>query len=69
MVSMKVVSVGRLTDHYNPQDKTVNLSPDVYNNNSVAAAAIAAHECGMLYNTQLHAPVTNALSYGASSSF
>ena len=44
---VKVVSVaGRLTDHYNPQDKTVNLSPDVYNNNSVAAAAVAAHECG-----------------------
>ena len=45
--NVKVVSVtGRLTDHYNPQDKTVNLSPDVYNNNSVAAAAVAAHECG-----------------------
>lgn len=37
---------GRLTDHYNPADKTVNLSPDVYNGNSVAAAAVAAHECG-----------------------
>ncbi len=37
---------GYLTDHYNPQNKTVNLSPDVYNGRSVAAAAIAAHECG-----------------------
>ena len=37
---------GRLTDHYNPTDKTVNLSPEVYNGNSVAAAAVAAHECG-----------------------
>jgi uncharacterized protein len=44
---VKVVSVeGFLTDHYNPLTKTVNLSPDVYNNYSVAAAAIAAHECG-----------------------
>ena len=44
---VKVVSVeGRLTDHYNPQDKTVNLSQDVYYGRSVAAAAIAAHECG-----------------------
>lgn len=37
---------GQLTDHYNPQDKTVNLSNDVYNGRSVAAAAVAAHECG-----------------------
>jgi hypothetical protein len=44
---VKVISVeGQLTDHYNPMDKTVNLSPDVYNGNSVAAAAVAAHECG-----------------------
>ncbi len=47
ITEVKVVSVaGRLTDHYNPQDKTVNLSPDVYNSNSIAAAAVAAHECG-----------------------
>lgn len=47
ITDVNVVSVaGRLTDHYNPQDKTVNLSPDVYNTNSVAAAAVAAHECG-----------------------
>ena len=44
---VKVVSVqGKLTDHYNPQDKTINLSPDVYNKNSIAAAAVSAHECG-----------------------
>lgn len=44
---VKVVSVeGRLTDHYNPLNKTINLSPEVYSNYSVAAAAIAAHECG-----------------------
>ena len=44
---VKVVSVqGRLTDHYNPQTKTVNLSEDVYYQNSMAAAAVAAHECG-----------------------
>jgi Zn-dependent membrane protease YugP len=44
---VKVESVeGELTDHYNPLKKTVNLSPDVYNGRSVAAAAVAAHECG-----------------------
>lgn len=37
---------GHLTDHYNPGDKTVNLSESVYSSASVAAAAIAAHECG-----------------------
>lgn len=37
---------GHLTDHYNPSDGTVNLSESVYNSNSVAAAAVAAHECG-----------------------
>lgn len=37
---------GRLTDHYNPQTKIVNLSEDVYNGRSIAAAAVAAHECG-----------------------
>ncbi|WP_316750327.1 zinc metallopeptidase [Pedobacter gandavensis] len=37
---------GQLTDHYNPADKTVNLSTDVYHGRSVAAAAVAAHECG-----------------------
>ncbi|MBR4160185.1 MAG: zinc metallopeptidase [Bacteroidaceae bacterium] len=44
---VRVISTpGQLTDHYNPVDKTVNLSEDVYNDCSVAAAAIAAHECG-----------------------
>lgn len=44
---VKVVSVeGRLTDHYNPLEKTVNLSPDVYEGRNVSAAAVAAHECG-----------------------
>lgn len=37
---------GTLTDHYNPTKRTLNLSPDVYNGTSVAAAAVAAHECG-----------------------
>jgi Zn-dependent membrane protease YugP len=37
---------GQLTDHYNPDKKTINLSPDVYNNRSIAAAAVAAHETG-----------------------
>lgn len=37
---------GELTDHYNPENKTVNLSPDVYAGHSVSAAAVAAHECG-----------------------
>src|SRR3990170_1908383 len=44
---VKVVSVnGFLSDHYNPVNKTVNLSPDVYNGTSVSAAAVSAHECG-----------------------
>ncbi len=47
---------GRLTDHYNPTDKTVNLSEGVYSGTSVAAAAVAAHECG-------HA-VQHATEYG-----
>ncbi len=44
---VRVVSTpGMLTDHYNPQDKTVNLSEGVYNQRNAAAAAVAAHECG-----------------------
>ena len=44
---VKVTSVeGFLTDHYNPANRTVNLSPEVYNGRSIAAAAVAAHECG-----------------------
>ena len=41
-----LASPGRLSDHYNPADKTVNLSPEVYGGRSVSAAAVAAHECG-----------------------
>ncbi|MFN0174553.1 MAG: zinc metallopeptidase [Saprospiraceae bacterium] len=44
---VKITQVdGELTDHYNPSDHTVNLSHDVYHGRSVAAAAVAAHECG-----------------------
>src|SRR6266550_1178570 len=44
---VKVTSVdGFLSDHYNPANKTVNLSPGVYEGRSIAAAAVAAHECG-----------------------
>src|SRR5829696_5622980 len=44
---VKVVSVqGFLSDHYNPANKTINLSPEVYNNYSISAAAVAAHETG-----------------------
>lgn len=47
ITDVRVTSVdGQLTDHYNPATKTVNLSAPVYNNASVAAAAVAAHECG-----------------------
>lgn len=44
---VKVISVeGQLSDHYNPLNKTVNLSADVYNGRNAAATAVAAHECG-----------------------
>jgi Zn-dependent membrane protease YugP len=44
---VRVESVqGQLTDHYNPQTKTINLSQEVYNGRSIASAAVAAHECG-----------------------
>lgn len=47
ITDVKVISTpGRLTDHYNPSDKTVNLSEAVYNQRNAAAAAVAAHECG-----------------------
>lgn len=47
ILDVKVISTpGHLSDHYNPKDKTINLSDGVYNSNSVAAAAVAAHECG-----------------------
>ncbi|GAB2558873.1 zinc metallopeptidase [Spirosoma aerophilum] len=56
---VRVVSVeGMLTDHYNPQDKTVNLSADVYYGRSVASAAVAAHECGhAVQHQQAYAPL------------
>jgi Zn-dependent membrane protease YugP len=44
---VRVISVaGQLTDHYNPVNKTVNLSEAVYNQRNAASAAVAAHECG-----------------------
>ena len=47
ITDVSVISVeGELTDHYNPMNKTVNLSPDVYYGRNVSAAAVAAHECG-----------------------
>lgn len=49
---------GHLTDHYNPQNKTVNLSESVYNSNSIAAAAVAAHECGhAIQHARAYAPL------------
>ncbi len=47
ITDVKVISTpGALTDHYNPANKTVNLSESVYNERNAAAAAVAAHECG-----------------------
>ena len=47
ITNVKVISTpGQLTDHYNPADRTVNLSEAVYNQRNAAAAAVAAHECG-----------------------
>ena len=47
ITDVRIISAeGRLTDHYNPADKTVNLSESVYAERSAASAAIAAHECG-----------------------
>ncbi|MGN0226825.1 MAG: zinc metallopeptidase [Paludibacteraceae bacterium] len=49
---------GQLTDHYNPSTKTVNLSEDVYNGANVAAAAVAAHECGhAVQHQEAYAPL------------
>ncbi|WP_224746540.1 zinc metallopeptidase [Mucilaginibacter rigui] len=61
---VRVISVeGQLTDHYNPEDKTVNLSPDVYHSRSIAAAAVAAHECG---HAVQHARAYSWLSFRSS---
>lgn len=50
---------GHLTDHYNPANKTVNLSEGVYNSNSIMAAAVAAHECGhAVQHARAYAPLT-----------
>lgn len=50
---------GSLTDHYNPANKTVNLSESVYESDSVMAAAVAAHECGhAVQHAQAYAPLT-----------
>ncbi len=76
ITDVQVVSVpGFLSDHYNPMNKTVNLSPDVFEGRSVAAAAVAAHECGhavqhataysMLTFRSAIVPVVNVASMGA----
>lgn len=56
---VKVISVeGQLTDHYNPANKTVNLSTDVYNGRNAAAVAVATHECGhAVQHAQAYAPL------------
>ena len=56
---VNIVSIeGQLTDHYNPETRTVNLSNDVYYGRSVAAAAVAAHECGhVLQHANGYAPL------------
>jgi uncharacterized protein len=47
ITDVRVESVeGQLTDHYNPVDKTINLSHEVFNGRNISAAAVAAHECG-----------------------
>jgi len=51
---------GQLTDHYNPQNRTVNLSYEVYHGRNVAAAAVAAHECG---HAVQHATAYNMLQF------
>jgi uncharacterized protein len=56
---VQVISTdGELTDHYNPMKKTVNLSRNIYQGNSIAAAAIAAHECGhAIQHANAYAPL------------
>lgn len=60
ITDVQVISTsGHLTDHYDPRNKTVNLSDSVYNSNSVAAAAVAAHECGhALQHAYAYAPLS-----------
>ena len=59
LYDVRVISTsGSLTDHYNPTNKTVNLSEDVYDSCSVAAAAVAAHECGhAVQHARAYAPL------------
>jgi Zn-dependent membrane protease YugP len=56
---VQVMSVsGFLSDHYNPAEKTVNLSPEVYSGRSISSAAVAAHECGhAVQHARAYAPV------------
>ena len=72
--NVKVLPVdGTLTDHYNPKNKTVNLSRNIYSGNSISAVAVAAHECGHAIQDKVgfllmrirHAlvPVVNLCSY------
>ena len=59
ITNVKVLSLpGQLSDHYNPSNKTVNLSPEVYGGRSVAAAAVSAHECGhAIQHAKAYAPL------------
>lgn len=67
-----ISTVGQLTDHYNPTNKTVNLSEPVFATNSIAAAAVAAHECGhaVQHNTsyawlQMRSKLVPAVSFAS----
>ena len=65
ITKVRVISTpGKLTDHYNPKDMTVNLSPEVYEGRNISAAAVAAHECGHAVQHALQM-VTNAFSNGS----
>lgn len=59
IMDVKITCVeGELTDHYNPANQTVNLSKDVYHGANVAAAAVAAHECGhAVQHAKAYAPL------------
>ncbi len=61
---------GQLTDHYNPANKTVNLSEGVYESNSIMAAAVAAHECGhAVQHARMYAPLKMRSALVAGSEF
>lgn len=61
ILNVQIISAeGQLSDHYNPADRTVNLSPEVYHGRSVAAAAVSAHECG---HAVQHAKAYNWLKF------